>query len=374
LCLVANDTRCVGCNAEDEIDLDNIEFVLTKTFYTKFFKPKNRRQNKPEMENFRVKTNEAVRAKLAINQEIVSLCLDLYQVRNGLDFNANRVVTATVVKEEKKFIKKCPDSECRGFLSTAWKCGICSEFFCPDCHAKKNSKTDEEHVCDEAEKATVALLKTDSKPCPGCNGMIHRYTGCSQVWTPCCKIAFDWNSGKIVGKGERIHSPEYYDYMRRNNNGVVPREVDDNPCGGVVTYWELRPLLRLRTDDKLGRYHQLMEHVNNFTIPTLPRVVGEFERNDLGISYLVSDIDENGWKATLKKRIKKDEKNNHIFHILNMFVNVMNDFFRNLLTNRDFEAFFTNADRVIAYTNEQIEKINKRYGSVSKEFFVVLRE
>ena len=201
--------------------------------------------------------------------------------------------------------------------------------------------------------------------------MIHRYTGCSQVWTPCCKIAFDWNTGKIVGKGERIHSPEYYDYMRRVNNGIVPREVDDNPCGGIVNHWEMRTLFQFNRE--LQRYHQLMEHVNNFIIPELPRTIGDFERNDLGVSYLISDIDEIKWKIILKKRIKKDEKNNHIFHILNMFVNVINDFFRNLLTDRNFELYFENANQLITYTNEQISKINRRYSSVCQEFFVVLR-
>ena len=369
LCLLVNNTNCVRCD-ETKITLEFIQQKLTMVYYNKFFKPKNRRQNKPEMLEVRKKTIETIRKKLSVNEEIYSLCYDLYKTKEGFNFNENRN-TVTSTKEEKKFIKKCPDSVCRGFLSSAWKCGICNEFFCPDCHVKKNSRIDEEHICDESEKATVALLKTDSKPCPGCNSMIHRYTGCSQVWSPCCKIAFDWNTGKIVGKGERIHSPEYYDYMRRVNNGIVPREVDDNPCGGIVNHWEMRTLFQFNRE--LQRYHQLMEHVNNFIIPELPRTIGDFERNDLGVSYLISDIDEIKWKIILKKRIKKDEKNNHIFHILNMFVNVINDFFRNLLTDRNFELYFENANQLITYTNEQISKINRRYSSVCQEFFVVLR-
>ena len=67
------------------------------------------------------------------------------KTKEGFNFNENRN-TVTSTKEEKKFIKKCPDSVCRGFLSSAWKCGICNEFFCPDCHVKKNSRIDEEHI------------------------------------------------------------------------------------------------------------------------------------------------------------------------------------------------------------------------------------
>ena len=31
--------------------------------------------------------------------------------------------------EKKKFVMKCPNDGCRGFLSTKWKCGVCQEFY-----------------------------------------------------------------------------------------------------------------------------------------------------------------------------------------------------------------------------------------------------
>ena len=68
----------------------------------------------------------------------------------------------------------------------------------------------------------------------------------------------------------------------------------------------------------------------------------------------------------MRKRIKKDEKDNHIYHILNMFVNVMNDLFRNIIINKNIENFITNADELVDYTNEQLCKINKRYKSVDR--------
>ena len=35
-------------------------------------------------------------------------------------------------KEKKVFIKKCPVNDCEGFLSSSWKCGVCSTWVCPD--------------------------------------------------------------------------------------------------------------------------------------------------------------------------------------------------------------------------------------------------
>ena len=314
-----------------------------------------------------------IKEKLALNQKYYELCLDMYKVKHGIVFNRNAAAEqsqAVQKKPEKVFIKKCPDSNCRGFLSSAWKCGICAEFFCADCHIKKDSRKDEEHVCNEDEKATVALLKSDSKPCPQCGGLIHRYTGCSQVWTPCCKIAFDWNTGKVVSKTERIHSPEYYDYMRRVNNGVVPREIGDNPCGGLVAYHEIRngnpELCRLYIN-----YHQNMEHISNDTFRRLPQTLGRFETDDLGVDYLIGDIDEKKWKDELKRRIKKDEKNNNIYHVLNMYVNVLSDLFRNAIADKNLETFKTNVDSLVNYTNNQLEKINKRYKSSDKSYYLV---
>ena len=35
--------------------------------------------------------------------------------------------------ERKKFIMPCPADDCRGFLSTSYKCEVCKKFSCPKC-------------------------------------------------------------------------------------------------------------------------------------------------------------------------------------------------------------------------------------------------
>ena len=39
-------------------------------------------------------------------------------------------------KDKNKFIKSCPVENCNGFLSSQWKCGICSTHTCRNCHMK----------------------------------------------------------------------------------------------------------------------------------------------------------------------------------------------------------------------------------------------
>ena len=72
----------------------------------------------------------------------------------------------------------CPSTDCRGFLSSAYKCGICETYFCPSCHVRKDERNDDDHVCNENDKATILLLKKDTKPCPKCRTPISKIDGC----------------------------------------------------------------------------------------------------------------------------------------------------------------------------------------------------
>lgn len=63
-------------------------------------------------------------------------------------------------KEVRQFTQKCPVDDCRGFLSSAWKCGTCQIWVCPDCLVPKGKDKDSPHTCNEDAKATVADRKS----------------------------------------------------------------------------------------------------------------------------------------------------------------------------------------------------------------------
>lgn len=356
--------KCILCG-DEEISKDLLHDRCPKNYYNKYIRTEKYKIGQETKDEIK----ELIRKKLTLTEKLISLYYKFYIAKHGFDFAERVRDTETPKPKEKEvtFIKKCPDNNCRGFLSTAWKCGLCEKYFCSDCHKQKNGRNDEDHECDESEKATVALLKNDTKPCPSCGMPIIRYTGCSQVWTPCCKIAFDWNTLKI-DRG-RVHSPEYYDYLRRTNNGVVPREVGDDPCGGVIDYFRIPR--RLRTIE-VAKYHQTMEDIN-YRMQQLPQQV-RTNYDDLGIKYLIDSITKDQWKKTLKMRIKQDEKNNNLYHMYNMYVNIVNDLLRNMVESGDIEAFLKHAENLLEYTNNQIEKLNNRYKSKSKGVFIMLRE
>jgi len=135
---------------------------------------------------------------------------------------------SVVTTEVKSFGHKCPDQECRGFLSTQWKCGMCDKWTCPDCHVIKGTTRDAQHTCDPDVKATAQFLAKDTKPCPKCSTPIHKIEGCDQMWCTQCHTAFSWRRGTIE---TRIHNPHYYEWQRQQNGGTAPRNLGDFECG-----------------------------------------------------------------------------------------------------------------------------------------------
>jgi hypothetical protein len=61
--------------------------------------------------------------------------LEWYQHQLNIRLNGGRVET-----EKRQFVRACPVADCRGFLSTAWKCGMCDNWTCPDCHEARTRR------------------------------------------------------------------------------------------------------------------------------------------------------------------------------------------------------------------------------------------
>ena len=64
------------------------------------------------------------------------------------------IITEEDREQRKKFIRKCPMENCRGFLSNQWKCGTCDVKICNKC----NEERLEDHVCEEDKVATFSIF------------------------------------------------------------------------------------------------------------------------------------------------------------------------------------------------------------------------
>jgi len=496
LCLTQKKS-CIICD-EKILDKEIIDKV-PKSFYDKYLKDKKITKKTKIINVKNDKIVELINEKIEANNKVSELAMKIYKYKNKNSEDIKK-------EDDKKFVKACPGNDCRGFLSSAYKCGICEKFFCPDCEVEKASRNDEDHVCNEDLKATVAMLKKNTRPCPKCstpieksegcfaentkiplyngeykmsqdinisdvligddgeprivkallrgidemykiyqNGGIdytvnsqhklvlkckdnkiheicveeyiksnlnlfgyksndsklinidvhpvgknkyygwevdknHRFVlsdftvvrNCDQMYcvVPNCKTAFSWNTGKI-DKGV-IHNPEYYRQQRELNNGHIPRNAGDNPCGGIPEFHEVSRKFKEYNIPGVfwHRFHRLINHVRFALITDLPTDIGNINNEELRVKYIIGDIDEELWKKKLKMKIKKAEREFNVYQILDMYIHASTDIFRNFMDSGEYEIFTDNSVKLIKYTDEQIIRVNKRYKSRESKFFL----
>lgn len=247
--------------------------------------------------------------------------------------------------EKKTFIRKCGGEECRGFLSTQWKCGLCDKHTCKEC---LEVKLGDNHLCNPDSVATAKLLFSDSKPCPGCGVVIFKIVGCDQMYCVMCNTAFSWRSGSIVTG--RIHNPHYFEYLRNKN--VTVREIGDVPCGGLPTRQSIIPPPALLYTDVWGAY-MLCLHIQDVTMPTLaPRDTKQYR-----IDYLMKILSENELKASLQRVEKANSKRIEYRLIYSMFCDVTIDLFRNVTQASQYEQLVVEMRNLVKYANDQFVRI-----------------
>jgi hypothetical protein len=263
--------------------------------------------------------------------------------------------------EARKFVRACPQNGCAGFLSTAWKCGVCDKRACPECHEPK----EEEHTCKPECIETAKLLARDSKACPNCASLIFKIEGCDQMWCTQCTTAFSWNTGRV--ETGRIHNPHYYDYQR--NAGRIQREIGDIPCGGMPNDLDIRAVSR-RLDlgpTFTGRLLNIVRVHAHIQYVTMAQYTRRYNDNrDLRIKYMMKTMTEDEFKRKIQMREKDTEKRHAITNVLNTYQVVMAEIMQRIVYaptfNPDDGREF---DQIREYINDQMYKLTKRFQCVT---------
>jgi len=275
-----------------------------------------------------------------------------HQLRQGRDIDAGRQKT--------KFIRKCPDENCKGFLSSAWKCGICELHFCAQCNSQKNDG----HECNDNDVETMKLLKKDTKPCPKCGTMIFKISGCDQMWCPDCYTPFSWKTG-VIEKGT-VHNPHYYEFNRQNDR--VVRNPGDIPCGGLPSLYELNSQFG-KYHDKLYAYHRAVLHIQHHILRYELVQIND-DNADLRLQYMMDGLSELRFKQLLQIRDKANKKKRDWVGIYNLFVDVMSDMYRQLLLKEiSMPQFIETSQKLEEYTIVEFRKVSNRYKCVCRTIF-----
>ena len=280
--------------------------------------------------------NEGKLMRIRFDQETLNRQIMRWQ--NILEGRAADDVRATEVRE---FIQRCPGEGCRGYLSTAYKCGVCAKYTCNECMAVKGDNRDSEHTCNEEAKASAALIRRETKPCPKCGVRIYKIDGCDQMFCTqdTCHTAFSWNTGHIVTGA--IHNPHYYEYLRHRNGGAMPREAGDIPCGGLPAVWQFSreilsiPATTMPVEQKnmILSIHRCLTDMADVRLPEYPARLAANVNKDINIRYLMNEMEEADWQKALEQRETRFERKKEIGQILTTFAHVGAELFRNLINH-----------------------------------------
>lgn len=294
-------------------------------------------------------TNEDLQnhpAILEFHRDLEAIYIQLERLRNSTD---------TFHNEPTKFIRKCPHEECKGFLNEEYFCGLCSNRFCRDC----NELLTEDHTCNPETVKTMKLLNKDSKSCPKCGTVIHKTSGCAQMWCPDCHTAFDWRTGEIVTG--RIHNPHYIEFKRK---GGTSREHGDIPCGGIPTYRELREVGSSNDIMNLASYIFYAERENMYID------VEPVNNLSLRVSYMLNELDEKDFKIFLQRQEKFKDKMIDLSSIYEMLTHSGGDLLRQFIIDPERETEIVDMiKKLFLYANEVFTNIRTRYNCVTPKNF-----
>ncbi len=330
-----------------------------------------------------------------IHTQVEELRTRIYRVNYKNDDPINNSKSSDSKKEIKKFIMPCPVSDCRGYLSSAYKCGVCNINVCKDCLLiKKDSET---HECKEEDIQTVKEIRSSTKPCPKCGTRIQKISGCDQMFCTSCNTAFGWTSGKIlVGN---IHNPHYFEYINRRGTGAG--NPLDFQCGGIVRYEQINRWfeqqkapymlykfrnIELPVEIKIGQC--VAKNFNTLTmfINSIVRMAGEIRdyrlreihrpnNTELRIKWINKQIEKNNYLITLARREKEYNFTIEEQQLYRMISDVMNDFLNNILVLNinipEFQQQVNILVEMIEYFNTQMRWTIKHFGYTRSNCFRV---
>ena len=221
---------------------------------------------------------------------------------------------------KKKFIMACQVEDCRGFLSTGYKCGICELFTCSKCLEVLGPHKDIEHTCDPANIETAELIRKQTKPCPSCATRISKVDGCNQMWCTNCRTAFDWNKGTILTG--TIHNPHFFEYQRSVTNGDIPRQPGDNPCG---------------QEGEIPSYRQLDRFIRSLNHSCL--VVERSSTDIVALNGLIRHIfrvlGHLGWDRDSLRRVRQNNDNNEALRVEYILKTITREDLKKKIYNKD---------------------------------------
>ena len=283
--------------------------------------------------------------------------------------------------ERRLFVRKCPVEDCRGFLSTQWRCEVCKAKVCKDCHELLSTGEAEEcgsreHQCKPEDIESAKAISKETRPCPKCAARIFKIDGCDQMFCTACHTAFSWRTGQV--ESGRVHNPHYYEWRRQTSkDGTIPREPGDGGCNVLPDVWRIRNHLKgiavyercpIDIQHQLDKYHRMVTHAQYVEMPRLRTGMVPFEnRNaDLRIKYLLKELSDKDFRTTLFHREKAVERQTAERELYQMLVDASTDLLVRAVSSKKKSEIDDLIHEFVAlrkYFNKTSNAIARRFGS-----------
>lgn len=257
------------------------------------------------------------------------ICQDINVKYTNIVEKKRELFSSIKKPKQQHFFMKCPVADCKGSLSTAYKCGMCDTNVCSKCHAIKPEGTAAAHECNPQDVESVQEIKKTTRNCPGCSAPTFKIEGCDQMFctVPGCETAFSFRTGlKETG---RIHNPHYFEMK---NKGLLNRNPGDRPCGGLPEQ-TLHQMGRLLKDTGIGycirNMHRNSIHFDEVIIDKLRRETAtQIDNKDIIIRYMLNDIDSKKFKMDVARRHKKQLISKEILDVCEIFSELLQEHLR----------------------------------------------
>ena len=190
---------------------------------------------------------------------------------------------------------------------------------------------------------------------------------CDQMFCTECHTAFSWTTGMPVNGV--IHNPHYYEFLRKQGNGVAPRNAGDVPCGGVPYYHHLQnAVVSKSTSSQINTIMAIHRITSEIADQRIHNYQGQFNQNDngdLGVLYLMKQIEKDDMKKELVKRENKRYKHLAIRSVLEMFVTTSTMILNNVVNHppknsKEVEMVLEEFRNLKKYVNESLMLVSQQ--------------
>jgi hypothetical protein len=295
---------------------------------------------------------------------------------------AGQTVEDPTTKNRRTFARKCTSEGCHGWLSSAWKCGLCDNYTCPDCFIIKGKHHDVEHTCKKEDLDTAKLIRESSKPCPKCGEGIEKREGCDMMFCTSCHTPFSWKTLEIISRGS-IHNPHYFEWRNRVGAGAVgaAHAAEPLPCGGMPTdqfiYRTIsmggatapgaaqQYVLSFDTREALSRRFRVTTHIEHVVAPSYNHHQEIQNTERLRIQYLLNELNKESIETTLQNQERTRERHKAIRDVLDTYLVASAEQFRIVAANPTEETSATiiqSLDQLRDFINECLRNVHRTYG------------